>query len=187
MKLVRNRADARWLPSRHSFAIFRLLSWFRLRASQPRTTAAMFFVDRHQSTVETWTVGLWLLATSGCYFAEFLFPHRNPAWTVPFGVWLSLGILQIVFIISGLTIAPLWNAVTRRRTLPLRVNGFLIMLLLFAASAWGGVRPGWIRYVAWSALSTFALNALAFVVLLVLRDSVAHLEASVIGGSSSES
>ncbi len=32
MKMVQGNAAARWLPSRHNFALFRLLAYLRLRA-----------------------------------------------------------------------------------------------------------------------------------------------------------
>ena len=40
-RIVRNRADARLLPSRHDFALFRLVAWMRLRRAKPAPTPSV--------------------------------------------------------------------------------------------------------------------------------------------------
>jgi hypothetical protein len=54
-----------------------------------------------------------------------------------------------------------------------------------AASAYFARSQSWARFVAWQFLAVLALNAIAAVVVLLLRDSIADVESSL-GGFSSE-
>jgi hypothetical protein len=186
MKIVRHRDDARLLPSRHDFALFRLVAYLRLRRAQPGSALSMFVVDRHQSAVETWTVGLWLLLASSCYLADAFTPRLGLPLALFAGFVVALTAVQAGIVILGLTVAPLWKKITRSDILPLRVNSFTFMLMFVTASGWAALRPTWVRFVGWSSIGAFALNIAAAAALYLLRDSVAHLEASVLGGAPSE-
>ena len=73
MRVVRGRADARWLPSRHNFALFRLAAFLRLRRARPEPCDGSCVIDRHQSAMETWLVMSWVTLTFACYLAATLF------------------------------------------------------------------------------------------------------------------
>ncbi len=178
MRIVRGRADARWFPSRHHFALFRLFAYLKLRRAKPEPWDGTLVIDRHQSATETWMVMSWMTLTLACYLAVTLFAgwHVAPAMLV--ALPLAIVLFEVPAIVSALTIAPLF------RTNGSRVNGFVVMLLFSAASAYFARHPSWIRFVAWQFLALLALNALAAVIAFPLRHSMAHLEAEVGGASS---
>ena len=185
-RIVRNRADARLLPSRHDFALFRLVAWMRLRKAKPAPTSTMYFTDRHQSAAEMWMVGLWLLAASSLYVADALSPQIPLVLALVVGFFVAGTALQAAAITSGLLVAPLVKSVFRIRVLPLRINGPVVMTLFLSATGWAALRPTWIRYVAWSTIGAAVLNLTAAALLLAVRDAIAQLEASVKGGATSE-
>lgn len=186
MRLVRGRADARWLPSRHNMALFRLAAWWKLRRAKPEVSDRILVIDRHQSGTETWVVMSWVVLTTACYLAATLFS----AWPVPLGIAagvpMAIAGLEVPAIISALVVAPLWRTITRTERIDsIDVNGAVVMLLAAAASAYFAMRPTWIRFVGWQFLIVLALNAVAAAIVFLLRDSIARLEAAVLGGGTS--
>ncbi|MFL6244956.1 MAG: hypothetical protein ACJ74H_02945 [Thermoanaerobaculia bacterium] len=172
MKLVRGRADARWLPSRHNFALFRLAAFLRLRRAAPEHRNVILVIDRHQSALETWTVMLWLIVTLACYLAVTLFA----SWPVTIALITSLPIafvlLEVPAIISALVIAPFTSN-------GIRANSIAVMLLFTAASAYFATHATWIRFVAWHFLTVLALNAVAAMIVFASRGAIAQLERGV--------
>ncbi len=175
MKMVHGNAAARWLPSRHNFALFRLLAYVRLRNARPEPAAVILGVDRHQSNTETWLVTVWVLLMATIFIAA--------VFAVPLALSFILAVagFQVALITSGLTLAPLWNAATRLDTPGVKVSSFAIMALLAAAAAYCATRPTWVRFAGWHFLSMLALNAIAAVIVFLLRGPIAQLEATVGG------
>lgn len=172
MKLVRGRADARWLPSRHNFAIFRLLAYLRLRRAQPEHTEVIYAVDRHQSTTEMWLVLSWLTVTMTSYLAVTLFSGLPAPLALAISLPASVALMQVPAIISALIVAPF----ARDR---IHANGIVVMLLFTVSSAYFATRPTWVRFIAWQFLALLALNAVAAVIAFALRDSIARAEGGV--------
>lgn len=185
-RIVRNRADAKLLPSRHDFAIFRVIAWMRLSRAKPASTSTMHFADRHQSAAEMWTVGIWMLVASTLYATDALSFRLPLALAGIAGFAIALTALQLAVVVSGLVVAPLWRSLVRHDTLPLRVNSIVVMSLFIAATAWASLRPGWVRYAGWMTLAAGALNLMAAILLRLFRNQIARLEASVLGGAPSE-
>lgn len=182
MRAVRNRADARWFPSRHNFALFRLAAYLRLRRARPEHRDGFFVIDRHQSATETWLVMSWVTLTFACYLATTLFVDWHIALALLISLPLAVVLLEVPAILSALTIAPLFRSIG----IGFRVNGVVIMLLFSAASAYFALHPTWIRFVAWQFLALLALNAIAAVIAFPLRHSMARLEAEVGGVPSAQ-
>jgi hypothetical protein len=178
VRVVRGRADARWFPSRHNFALFRLWAYLRLRSARPEHYDGTLVIDRHQSAAETWVVMSWMTLTFACYLAATLFAgwHIAPALLV--SMPLAIVLIEVPAILSALTIAPLFRINSSR------VNGFVIMLLFGAVSVYFARHPSWIRFVAWQFLALLALNAMAAMIAFPLRHAMARLEAAVGGVSS---
>jgi hypothetical protein len=178
MKLVHGNAAAHWLPSRHNFALFRLLAYLRLRNARPLPAEVILGIDRHQSNTETWTVTAWVTVMATIFIAT--------VFAVPLALSFILAVLgfQVALITSGLTLAPLWNAVTRLDTPGVKVSSFAIMALLAAGAAYCTTRPTWVRFAGWQFLAMLALNAVAAVIVFLLRGPIAQLEATVGGVSS---
>ncbi|MDP9190951.1 MAG: hypothetical protein M3P06_04525 [Acidobacteriota bacterium] len=179
MRLIRGRADARWFPSRHNFALFRLIAYLRLRRAQPQPSDGILIIDRHQSATETWLAMSWITVTFACYLAATLFVEWNVALALIVSLPLAFVLLQVPTILSAMTIAPLLRVMTHGRASGIRVNGVVVMLLLSVASAHFARQSTWVRFVAWQFLALLALNAIAAVIAFTLRDSIARLEGGV--------
>lgn len=170
MRIVRGRADARWLPSRHRFAIFRLFAYLRLRRAKPeRNDALMLAVDRDQSAYEHHAASLWIVLTVTCYVAGTMFGR----WPVPLAVAAALPVsavlIEIPVYVSGLLLRA-----------GSRVNGIVFMTLLGGASLYLARQATWVRYAAWQFLAVVTLNALAAAFVFVLRHAIARLERGVL-------
>jgi hypothetical protein len=185
VKLVRGRADARWFPSRHNMALFRLLAYLQLRRAKPQRSDSILIIDRHQSATETWLVMSWMTTTLACYLAATLFARLHAAVALPLSVPLAIALMEVPAIISALTIAPIWKSITGA-TDGIRINSFVVMLLFAAASAYFARQASWVRFVAWQFLALLALNAIAAVIVFALRGSIERMEAAVGGATFAE-
>lgn len=183
MKLVRGRREARFLPSRHNFALFRLGAYLRLRNARRETADVVLMIDRHQSNTETTLVSTWYLGTLTCLAAGTLFAGWPivPALLLGFPVAL-LGIE--VPIVAGGLLTSLWNAVARPQVDAVRVNSVLLMTLFLAAAAVCSTRPGWVRFAGRQVLVVLIANLAAAVIVLLLKGPIERLERTV-GGSES--
>jgi len=178
LKIVRGRADARWFPSRHNLALFRLAAYFVLRRAQPERGDAILIIDRHQSATETWLVTSWVTLTFACYLAATIFVEWHIAPALLASLPLAIVLLEVPAILSALTIAPALRSFTGSAD-GIRTNSIVVMLLFSAASAYFARHPTWIRFVAWQFLALLALNAVAAAIAYPLRHSMARLEAQV--------
>lgn len=131
---------------RNNFALARLLA---LLMPSPQPENAILADDRYQSAVENYAVCIWFLATTTCFISAF----------VPLIVALPLALIaiQIPIYITGL----LFNN--------RRVNSAFLMLCGAAAALYFASQPVWIRFAAYAFLGVLALNAIASVILWLLR------------------
>jgi len=180
MRLVRGRSEARWFPSRHNFALFRLAAYFRLRIARSEPFEGIVAIDRYQSNTETYLVAAWIVLTLACYLTVTLFA----SWPVPLAfataVPVALAGVEVPMIASGLVltlVAPRGKDITR-------ANSVSVMLLFFAAAAYFAMRPTWVRFAAWQVLFLGAANAVASAIVFFVRDDIARLE-TAIGGTTS--
>ncbi len=170
MMFVRGHGEARWMPSRHNFALFRLFAFLRLRSAKHEPSETLFVLDRHQSNVETAVVSAWYVLTGTCCLA------LKMPWVAAF-VAAVLG-LQAAIVVSALLIAPL---------LPfpgVRVNSVVLLTLAAALAAHTTTQASWLRFAGWQFFAVVALNAVAAAIVFLLRHSLARLEARLGGGSS---
>jgi hypothetical protein len=186
VRLVRNRADARWFPSRHNFALFRLVAYFRLRRAQPEHRNVILIIDRHQSATETWLVTSWITLTFACYLAATLFADWHVTLALLVSLPLAIVLMEVPAIFSALTIAPALRSITNGRASGIRINGFVMMTLFGVVSAYFARHPTWIRFVAWQFLALLSLNAVAAVIAFSLRNSIARLESNFGGVTSAQ-
>lgn len=182
MKVVRSRAEARWLPSRHHFAIFRLAAFLRLWHARPRPSELLLAVESHQSTAESMITGFWYFTTSACFIASWL-----PDWPALITAPLSFGIAVIafhpIFIGFGLTLSPLWRRLTRSKIDDnADLNGALCMIVLGLVAAAYLDHASWLHFVAWQFFVVLAMNASAAALMFLLRDRVRAVEAAYAGG-----
>lgn len=176
MRMIRGRREARWLPSRHNFALFRLFGFLRSHAARPEPAEVILIVDRDQSSVENFSVAAGILLCLTCYLAATLFA----SWPIAAALAVSLPLALVVVELPFLLLAPLCSVFQGERRL--RAQSAAMMFLFLAASAWVAGSDSWARFAAWAVLATAVLNAAAAALLFLLRDRVARLE-SALGGT----
>jgi hypothetical protein len=181
MKIVRGRRDARWLPSRHNFALFRLAAYLRACTANPQPADVILIVDRHQSAFENYAVSVWVLLTLTCFVAASLFA----SWPVPIALTVALPVAAFAThapwaIVSGLLAPFRLSDVTH-----LRIQSCAMMSCLLVTAGWFVTEASWVRFAAWQFLAFAILNAFAAAIFFFLRDPVSRLE-NALGGASSE-
>ena len=174
MKVVRERADARWLPSRHRFAIFRLIAWALFRSMGPRTEPGLALgIDRDQSALESYVVATWTMASATCFaFALLDRVLLSPVAAVLAPICAAVG-LQVFVVTPGLV----KGLRDRDNT---GVNSFTTMLAMSVTALYLIQGSQWIRGVAWFFLACMGLNALASIVAWLMRARFAAIENELI-------
>lgn len=189
MRSICEREEARWLPSRHHYALFRLFAFVRLRFAKPRfNPGVLMMIDRDQSQFENYAMSLWFTATLTCFIAATFFS----AWPVALALLVSFPIAvalsQIAIVTLALTAAPLWARFIDRGG---RIRSVSIgtMMLVLVPTAYYATARTWVRWVSWHVLILLALNALAAVIVFFLRTPIARIERAYeeTGGRSSAS
>jgi hypothetical protein len=185
MRFVRGRAEARWLPSRHHFAVFRLNALLRLRSAEPETRDAMLAVDSHQSTTESLMVGSWFFLTAACYIAEALRPRLWLPAAVLLALPLSVFLFQMIFVPAAAVFGRLSVAAGRRvDESNVDLHSTLFMLILGGVSLRHAFGPAWTRFVAWQYFFCVALNLTAACAMFLLRARASDLEEKLGGAAS---
>ncbi|HUR81668.1 MAG TPA: hypothetical protein VM733_12945 [Thermoanaerobaculia bacterium] len=176
MKIVRGRADARWLPSRFNFALFRLLAFSMMRVAAPEHRDVSLIIDRNQNNLESHLVGLWTTLTVTCWLAGTLFA----SWPVPLAL-----VVAFPLAINCLSFPVVAMLAARRGATNVGLNSVMIMTMLIIAALCFARAHTWIRFVAWQFLGGIALNAIAAPFAYLLRGSIAEMD-NAAGGISSE-
>ena len=177
MKLVHGRADARWLPSRFNFALFRLYAFVRMKLAKPEPADVSLVIDRNQNPIESAALSTWTTATIACYAADTLFASWPLALGLLAGIPVAITCLEIPIVAIGLLLRH------RENNIPL--NSFVMMSMLLAAALYFARAQSWIRFAAWQFLGLVALNAIAAGIVLLLRGNIAEME-NATGGITSE-
>lgn len=177
MKIVRGRADARWMPSRYTFALSRIFAFVKMRNAKAEMADVAYVADRHQSAAENFTVGAWIILTLSAYVAATLARW----WPLPIALLAALPIALFLIHLSVIAV----GIILIRRENNLRVSSVVLMAWMTAATAYFARSQSWVRFIAWQFLAVLALNAIAAVVVLLMRDPIADVESSL-GGFSSE-
>jgi len=171
VKAVRDREDARWLPSRHHFALFRLLAFLRLRFARPRPRPGLVLViDRDQSAFENQAVASWIVLTLAGYLAAGPLARWPLALAIPAALLLAGAIVQVMVVGGGLLVFLFPDRI--------RANSMLFMTTMLLLAAYYATRATWARFVAWQFLALVALNAIAAAIVFLLRRPIARLEAA---------
>ncbi|MGN6186609.1 MAG: hypothetical protein ACTHQM_23475 [Thermoanaerobaculia bacterium] len=186
MKLLQGHAEMRHMPSRHHFALFRLVAYLRLRNVKIIGEAdRVLSINRDQSATELFGTGWWIVITVACYFASMMTIALPLALVI--SIVLSWCTVQALTVGTGLFIAPLVRFVTRKQGHNnIHLNSIAIMTLLFVAALYFGTQRTWVRFAAWQFLALIALNACAALVVFFLGGEIARLE-SELGGQTSAS
>jgi hypothetical protein len=167
-----DRPEARWLPSRHRFAMARLIAYVRLRRAQAavkRPEHLILSIDRDQTAAEMNCVAVWVFATVTCYFAASL-PFALPL-SVVLAIPLAAIAIQLPIVIGG----PLLRLLTGDGN-HIKIISVMTMGLLLMASSYIATTPVWARFVAWLFFAIVIVNCAAAVILWLLRDAVQDAE-----------
>ncbi len=174
MNVVRDCPEARWLPARHRFALARMIAFFCANrpSSPPKGVDRLLLaIDRDQSAVENYTVTIWLLLTATLYVASLL--PLTPGIAIVVATPIAAVALQGSFILHAL----LWNLISGARIRNnVKRNSVFLMTAMILASAYFATLRSPVRYVAWFFLGVLALNAVAAMIMFLLRNSVRELE-----------
>jgi len=168
MRAVRNRADARWAPSRFNFAIFRLgVLIIGSRVPVEDRADDVLVIDRNQNSVESYAVSFWLVASLSAYTQSLMV--RPVGWIAAtlLSVPIVLASLQIIVVAGGFVVLP---APGSDHT---PFNGALLMTVFAALSAWIASTSLWSRHIGMLFLIIVAINATAAVVIRLLGKQVA--------------
>jgi hypothetical protein len=166
MNAVRDYPAAKWFPSRHHFALARLFAFVRSHFPVRQPTDVdhiLLSIDRDQSAVEQYAIAIWIFVTLTCYVATLF----SPRWMIAAPVIAASAVQVITGSIS---------AIGSVRANHLRRNSIILFGLMIIASAYFALQPMLVRYVAWFFLAVVALNAIAWIAMVALRNSVRKLE-----------
>jgi hypothetical protein len=177
VRVVRERRDARWLPSRFHFALFRLYAYFRLRSSKPEPAPGLILsVDRHQNAAENFLVAACIVFVASTYFAALFEAGMPTLLAYAAGVPTSMVAIQGLIVAVGVLAAAVQritgisDATVTASTSIVHMGGMIGAGLLVAFSDTSA------RYIARGFLLLVATNALAAAVAYFLRARIADDE-----------
>ncbi len=168
--------EARWLPSRFDLSFFRLFAYLRLRFSTPVVPVEphMFATDRHQSTMEVYMIAIWSYVMTVHYTVDLLLYWTTLPVALIIALPMAPVIIHLLFFFSGLCLAPIFV----RKTNHVPFNSRVIQWIFLAASVLAFLRGRPVtRIIALMTLAAASINALAMVILFLIRGRVAKLEA----------
>jgi hypothetical protein len=169
---VADRPEARWLPSRHRFAVTRVIAYWNLRAARQSAKQADHLVlpiDRDQTAAEMNAIAAWIFVTTVCYVAAML-PMVWPAAIV-----VALPIAAIVLQFPIVVIGPIVRMLIGDGD-HIKIISVITMSLLVIASSYVATTMSWARYVAWFFFAAMIVNAAAAAVVWLLRGRIRAAE-----------
>lgn len=172
MNIVTDRPDARWLPSRHRFALARLIAYAKLRGSRVGEKNAEHLIlpiDRDQTAAEMNGIATWIFATTVCYTAAML-PLIWPAAIVA-----AIPIAAIALHFPMVVIGPIVRMLIGDGD-HIKIISVITMSLLVIASSYVAMSNSWSRYVAWFFFAVLIVNVAAAVVVWLLRGQIRAAE-----------
>lgn len=172
LNVVIDRPDARWLPSRHRFAVARLIGYIllgRARSAVERPEHLILSIDRDQTAVEMHLTAFWAFATTACYIAASL-PFALPL-SIVLSVPLAAIAIHLPIVLGGSILRALIGDGNH-----IKIVSVVTMVLLLIASSYVAATRSWARYAAWLFFAILLLNSVAAVILWLLRGSVQAAE-----------
>jgi hypothetical protein len=174
LKIVRDRRDARWLPSRFHFALFRLYAYARLRAAKAEPVRGLILaVDREQSASENFLVAASVVLAATAYFAALFEESMSPAAAYLAGFPAAILTIQAVIAVGGLVVTIVLRAGVQAAA---KVISAFLMLVMVVAGVIVATGDSSARYIAVGFLALVALNAIAAVLVFLLRNRIAGEE-----------
>ena len=172
MNVVTDRPQARWLPSRHRFALARLIAYAKLRDARDAATDAEHLIlpiDRDQTAAEMNGVAIWVFVTTVGYIASAL-PLIWPA-AIVVAMPIAAVVLQFPTVIIGPIVRMLIGDGNH-----IKIISAMAMTLLVIASSYVAASNSWARYVAWFFFAVLIVNGAAAFVVWLLRGGIRAAE-----------
>jgi hypothetical protein len=172
VNVVRDRSEARWLPSRHHFAVARLIAYAKLRGARAganKTEHLILSIDRDQTAAEMNGAAIWVFITTVCYIAAAL-PLIWPAAIV-----VAIPIAAIALQLPTVVIGPIVRLMIGDGD-HIKIISVIAMSLLVIASSYFAVSSSWARYVAWLFFTLLIVNGAAAIVVWTLRGGIRAAE-----------
>lgn len=178
MRVVRDRGDARWLPSRFRFALFRLIAYFMLRAARQETApGTIMAIEPDQSAVENYLVAGMVFLMTASFTAALLAAVMPFVVACVLALPATLAMVQVPILGCGLTVTPLLRKLTGvPRERDMAINSAILMLLAIATAALLALHTSPLRHAGIAFLLLAGVNALAAVVVFLLRRAIADSE-----------
>ena len=167
--VIVNRPEARWLPSRHRFALAQLVAFARLRRGEQQLANApdhlILHVDRDQSAAEAYAVAIWVFVTVAAYIAAIL------PIPVPLAIIVAIPLASIVLHLPIVLGGPALRLILGDND-HVKIVSVGTMSLLMVWSFYVARGDSWARFVAWSFFAVLAGNAISALILWMLRAAV---------------
>jgi hypothetical protein len=166
-----DRPDARWLPSRHRFAIARLIGYILLGRARHTESATHLIlpIDRDQTAAEMQLVAFWTFATTACYIAASL------RVALPLSIIVAIPLAAVTIHLPIVLGGPILRMFTGDGN-HIKLVSAMTMVLLLLASSYAATTRSWARFVAWLFFAILLINGVAAVILWLLRDRVKAAE-----------
>jgi hypothetical protein len=172
VNVVIDHPEARWLPSRHRFALARLIAYATLRRARAAASGPEHLIlpiDRDQTASEMNGVAIWVFLTTVCYVAAMI----PIAW--PAAIAIAIPIAAVVLQFPTVGIGPIVRMLIGDGN-HIKIISVIAMSLLVIASSYFAVSSSWARYVAWFFFAVLIVNAAAAIVVWTLRGGIRAAE-----------
>jgi hypothetical protein len=172
MNVAIDRPDAYWLPSRHRFALARLIAFARLGNAPGAINQhehLILSIDHDQTAAEMQLVAAWVFVTTMCYIAAAL-PINLPL-AIVLAIPLAAIAIHLPIVIGGPILRLLIGDGNH-----IKIVSVTTMSLLLIASSYVATTTSWARLVAWLFLTIFILNGAAAAILWLMRNTVRAAE-----------
>jgi hypothetical protein len=172
VNVVTDRPEARWLPSRHRFALSRLIAYAALRRARGAAKTVEHLVlpiDRDQTAAEMNGAAVWVFVTTACYIAAVL----SLTWPAAIAVAIPMAaiVLQFPIVVIGPIVRMLIGDGDH-----VKIISLITMTLLVIASSYLAASTSWARYVAWLFFAVLVANGAAAIVVWLLRGRIREAE-----------
>jgi hypothetical protein len=191
VRIARPQAAVAWVPSRHRYALFRLIAYLRLasgadaprgdRGRRPDTdlgaNAVVLAIDRDQSSVEAYTVCVLVWLTVSAFFAAVLSSALGLPAAIAVGIPIAALTLTLFVVMTGLVVTPVLHAVGLPRGPDNIAPATTVMLIAVTlAASYLATLSTWVRIPAWLFLGALGVNGVAAIFLFLVRQRVRAAE-----------
>ena len=173
MNVLVDQPQARWLPSRHRFAITRLIALAmarRVPTSANKTHEHLILaIDRDQDAIENHAVAVLVFVITASYCAALL-PLPLPLAMIV-SIPLAVLALHLPIVAGGPVLRMLVRDENHISIVSMGTMGLLLIWSSYIAQA-----ASWARFVAWFFLGLVTMNCLAALILWLMRAQVRAAE-----------